>query len=55
MIVNLICVLVKSSEGIDLIVSAEGDGRIHQARGSLPQGPSYFWLVAVHAEATLDW
>jgi hypothetical protein len=35
MIVNFICVLVKPSKGINLVISAEGDGRIHQASRSL--------------------
>ena len=54
MVVDLVCVLIESSKGIYLVVSAEGNGCVHQTSRSLAQSSSDLWFVAIHTETTLD-
>lgn len=55
MVVNLICVLVESTKGIYLVISAVCDRSIHQASRALSQSPGDFpRAVAFHTESTFD-
>ena len=55
MIVDFVCVLIETAEGIYLVVSTVRDRGIDQASRSLAKGPSDFRAVTIHTESSLDW
>lgn len=55
MIVDLIRVLIKAPESVDLVVAAVGDRSVHQTSRPLSQSSGNFWMVAISAQrAALD-
>jgi hypothetical protein len=55
MIVNLIRVLIKTPESVDLVVAAVSDRSVHQTSRPLSQSSGNFWMVAISAQrAALD-
>ena len=55
MVVYLIGILVEATEGIDLVVSAIGDGGIDQTSGSLAESSGDLGPIAIHHRSVLHW
>jgi hypothetical protein len=54
MVVNLICVLVESSKGIDLVIAAESDRGVYKTRRPLTYSPRNQGSIAIGVESSLD-